>query len=331
MEFVAIDFETACNDAESACQVGIAVIEDGTLVHEESWLIKPPSSYFSRRNIAIHGIRPKDVQSAPNMAGLWPELPKVIEGRTLIAHNAQFDMRVLAASLAAFHIPCPPIAFHCTRLLARRAWPGKRRYGLKPLAEWLGIRFQHHDALEDAKCCAQIALAAAESCGANSLAQMEDKLGLTQGKLQSESIRGPRSKGAPVVRSQSGFAARTSDRWGFPDRRNASGVFVASSIRQASGGTKPLHTKSVCMLGPLGGFTMEETQALIEELGGRFTNTIDGHTDYVVACGITLTEAQSRIDTVVRQDATNSDLLGFKVLSERQFRALLPGGKAQSG
>ena len=49
--------------------------------------------------------------------------------------------------------------------IARRTWPdryGRRGYGLKSIAADLGIVFEHHRALDDAKAAAQIVLKACE-------------------------------------------------------------------------------------------------------------------------------------------------------------------------
>ncbi len=45
--FVAIDFETANNRPNSACQLGLVVVENWQIVHEAEWLIRPPRLFFS--------------------------------------------------------------------------------------------------------------------------------------------------------------------------------------------------------------------------------------------------------------------------------------------
>ena len=92
MRFAAIDFETASGTRASACSLGIAVVEGGEIVARREWLIRPPSLYFSPFNIAVHGITPEMVEDAPQFDALWPEMERAIGGRTLVAHNAAFDM-----------------------------------------------------------------------------------------------------------------------------------------------------------------------------------------------------------------------------------------------
>ena len=71
MDFVALDFETANNNASSACQLGVVVVRDSEIVEVYCWLIRPQRLYFAPRNIAVHGIRPRQVADAPSMASRW--------------------------------------------------------------------------------------------------------------------------------------------------------------------------------------------------------------------------------------------------------------------
>ncbi len=48
--WVAIDFETATREANSACALGLAVVRDGRIERAESWLIQPPFNEYEYRN-----------------------------------------------------------------------------------------------------------------------------------------------------------------------------------------------------------------------------------------------------------------------------------------
>ncbi len=57
MNFIALDFETATPERNSACELGICIVENAEIVETKSWLIKPPSfPYFNPHNINVHGI-----------------------------------------------------------------------------------------------------------------------------------------------------------------------------------------------------------------------------------------------------------------------------------
>lgn len=333
MEFVAIDFETANGNANSACQLAAVHVENSQIVKEQCWLIRPPRMYFAPRNTAIHGIRAQQVVQAPSMEQVWEILQDTVRSSVLMAHNARFDVNVLIASLAAYDLACPPFEFSCTRSLARAGWPGRSRYGLKPLGEALGIQFRHHDALEDARCCAQIALAVARDHAAQSLPELERALQVKRGSYRDGQISSPRTVGRGRRQAQSSGRQHT-DRWGFPSSQPARlpARVDPGSIRSASAGGRPLASKRIVMLGPLRGLSLEETQQLIQDLGGTCQSQIGSSTDYVVACGTSLDSASTLICQQLAEHASDeknrAEATGIRLLSERQFRALLPGGKA---
>ena len=340
MQFVAIDFETANNSADSACQLAAVKVVDGVIVAEKCWLIRPPTMYFSPRNIAIHGIRPADVKQSPTMEVVWGELQPLIEGEVVIAHNARFDVGVLVNSLAAVDVACPDFEFNCTRSLARSAWPGRTGYGLKPLGDWLGVSFQHHDALEDSRCCASIALAVAKTCEQTDLEALESALSIRRGSYRQGLITSPRSLRRSRTDSAEGGGRTTADRWGFPLKGAASRVGVdPGTVLSASAGELPLASRRFVFLGPLRGLTLSETIQLAESLGATCELNIHAGINYVVACGSTLEEASQLMcaalaaetsDTTASSATASSATAGIRLLSERQFLALIPGGKAST-
>jgi DNA polymerase-3 subunit epsilon len=133
-------------------------IEDWRIVDAKAWLIRPPSDEFVFTY--IHGIEWEHVCDQPGLDGLWSELRPWFEGVDfLAAHNAPFDRGVLQASLAHHNIVAPPTPFLDTVQVARKVWkifPTK----LNLVCEKLGIPLQHHEALSDAKACAEILIRA---------------------------------------------------------------------------------------------------------------------------------------------------------------------------
>ncbi len=342
MDVVAIDFETANHHASSACQLAAVVVCNSEIVAEHSWLIRPPRMYFSPRNIDIHGIGPSDVRDAPTMEQVWIELSAIIDGQVLLAHNARFDIGVLVASLAAHDVACPDLQFTCTRALARAAWPGRSAYGLKPLGNWLGVDFRHHDALEDSRCCAHIALAVEKQHEVQDLADLEKCLRLTRGTYRQSLISSPRS--LDRRRGAAGSVRQSTDRWGFPDRRRKQGAVDAAAIVIAAAQSQPLSGKHIVLLGPLRGLDLPQSHELIAKLGGVCQVEIGATTDYVIACGTTLDQASHLVCTALAQaphhlpgnaphtsDIAPARTTGIRLLSERQFRALLPAGKSTIG
>ncbi len=157
--FVAIDFETADNRHDSACAIGMARVEGGSIVHRESRLIRPPRSWFQFTH--IHGITWTDVANEPTFADLWPELEPLLDGAAfLVAHNAGFDRSVMRACCASAGWTPPAHPYVCSVRLARRTWR-LLRYRLSDVCGHLSIPLQHHVAISDAEAAAKIVLAAA--------------------------------------------------------------------------------------------------------------------------------------------------------------------------
>ena len=169
MDFTAIDFETATEKANSACSVAVVEVRGGEIARTYSTLIRPPRMAFLPFNISIHGITPEMVADARDFAGIWPELRPFLEGRLVLAHNAPFDMGVLKSSLLANHIEPPHFLHCCTVQISRKAWPDLPNHKLDTVGDFLHVDFRHHDALEDARACAAIPLAAAEQFGVDSV------------------------------------------------------------------------------------------------------------------------------------------------------------------
>jgi DNA polymerase-3 subunit epsilon len=188
LKVVAVDFETANEDRFSPCAIGLAWIEGGMVTRCEYRLIRPPEMRFSVHNVRVHGIRPEDVDDAPEFPDVLSEFLPDIAGGLLLAHNAAFDIQVLCATLALYGKPIPEFSYLCTLLMARRSWPQERKFGLAALALRLGFAFQHHHAGEDARACARVALAAAELGGAADIPELGARLMLQAGRVEAGAI-----------------------------------------------------------------------------------------------------------------------------------------------
>lgn len=161
MDFLALDFETATTAADSPCELGIAIVRGGAVREVRNWLIKPQQwPYFNPWNVAVHGIRPADVERAPRWHEVWPEVQELLLGATVVAHNAAFDINVLKATLASQRIAHPSFRYFCSVSMARRVWPGHNSYGLSAMCAFHGITLQHHRAGNDAAATAELVLRA---------------------------------------------------------------------------------------------------------------------------------------------------------------------------
>ena len=152
MKITVIDFETANNFPESACSIGLVVFEEGVILHEAVYLIKPDPkhAFFEPFNISIHGISPEDVENEKTFQELWPELYPWFNRSLLVAHNAPFDMGILSALIKLYGISKPLCTYIDTLEIARRLWSFLPNHRLNTVCDYLGIALNHHEALSDA-------------------------------------------------------------------------------------------------------------------------------------------------------------------------------------
>lgn len=165
LNFVSIDVETANPDMASICQIGVAVVEGGKIVDEWQSLVDP-QAFFDPRCVSVHGIRESDVVGAPTFAELSGALSRLLQGRVVVSHSG-FDRTAVSRAYAAAEVPVGPITWLDSAMVVRRTWSQFSRggYGLANVAQFLGIEFRHHDALEDAKAAAQVVIRAADEQG----------------------------------------------------------------------------------------------------------------------------------------------------------------------
>lgn len=159
-DFVAVDVETANADPASICQIGFATFACGALLDNWAWAVNP-QTYFSGRNIAIHGIRAADVAQAPSWAECHADIVGVLGGRVVVSHTA-FDVTAIARACARAARPQIDARWVDSARIARRAFVrhARRGWGLGSLARFLDIDFAHHDAGEDARAAGLVVVAA---------------------------------------------------------------------------------------------------------------------------------------------------------------------------
>lgn len=180
LDFTAIDFETANSSNASACSVGLVKVRDSMVVERAAWFIRPPAGHdeFTEWNTRIHGIMAVDVADAPLWSEQLPDLLAFAGDDHLVAHNARFDMGVIAAACRASYVPVPQLRYLCSLQLARRTYT-LDSYRLPVAAMAAGFEdFRHHDALADSEACAAIVVHAARRHGADSVELLAEAAGL---------------------------------------------------------------------------------------------------------------------------------------------------------
>ena len=149
--FTAIDFETAQVYRWSICQVGLVRVENGIITQEVNVLVQPPNNYYWNRFTDIHGITAKDTLNSPTFAQVWHQIAPYIENQNVVAHNGfGFDFPVLSKTLDYYNLSTPDYNKFCTYRIYRT--------NLADLCKKHNIPLNHHDALSDAKACAELYL-----------------------------------------------------------------------------------------------------------------------------------------------------------------------------
>lgn len=184
MRFLAIDFETATGSRDSACAVGVALVDGGRIESSASYLIRPPQNRYSPLNIAVHGITPDMTAGAAAFADVMDAVLEWADGLPLVAHNASFDMSVLRAGFERADRVSPPKDYYCTLLMSRTALPGLPDYRLPTVLSAIGgTMTDHHDPKADAEACAEIALALGRLSAADTLEGLGASIGMQTGRL----------------------------------------------------------------------------------------------------------------------------------------------------
>ncbi len=156
--YIAFDVETPNAKNDRISSIGIAVIENGSIVETKSTLVDP-ETYFNRFNIELTGITPEMTEGAPNFRKLWGEIGELMQSGILLAHNAPFDMRVLSKCLNDYGIAAPRyFSYACTCLMGKRCYPELPNHKLNTMCERCGITLDHHKADSDSLACASLFL-----------------------------------------------------------------------------------------------------------------------------------------------------------------------------
>ena len=258
--FAAIDFETATASRNSACSVGVVIVDDGLVVEKQSRLIKPPDNLYDSLNISIHGITPEDTKNAQSFEEVWPEMSALIGDRLVVAHNTAFDVSVLRKSAIAKGYVPPPFRFVCSYRMARDTWTDRQSNTLNDLSADLGIELDHHDALSDANAAAQIIMAIAKYHGNENVEEVADLLGYQIGEVQADAYQS-------FSNAASGGSLRLSD-------------FIAEGTEFDT--KHPLYDRKVAFTGALKSMTRAEAAQKAVNVGASVTNSVGPKLDYLV-------------------------------------------------
>jgi DNA polymerase-3 subunit epsilon len=260
--YVAIDFETANESRDSACEVSLVRFLGGQPKEKLTSLIY--QERFSPFNISIHGIQARDVANAPKFHEIWPEISDFIGRDPLVAHNAGFDMSVLVRSLGERQIETS-ISYFCTMVLGRRFLP-IAYFSLGNVAAHLGINhLGNHRAEDDAMTAGLVAAAYLENQNVSDLDELATKLNVQKGTLDQRGAASSfyRGRTASLSASERAEILKSID----PSELYEDPDFVG---------------RKVVFTGELDSMTRREAQTAVMRAGGLIINSVSSKTNLVV-------------------------------------------------
>lgn len=159
LNFVAIDFETANRDRNSACSLGLVVVRHSKIQNSFYTLLRPPSP-ITPDTQKIHGISNEDVADAPTFDQIWPHVKYFFKRDQLVAaHNVPFDLGILKATAHHYNIYFDSVLTIDTVTTSRKLYPEIRKHSLDAMTNYLQIKLPHHHrSIDDAIACAKILL-----------------------------------------------------------------------------------------------------------------------------------------------------------------------------
>lgn len=128
--------------------------------------------------VAVHGITDAEVAGKPSIAQILPQFEAFIGDAVLVAHNALYDLGILATEYARLRRPAPRSIVLDTCSLSRIARLGTPDHKLGTVARHFGIRAAGHRALMDSRLVHQVFWRCLERLGCGPETDLEQVLRL---------------------------------------------------------------------------------------------------------------------------------------------------------
>lgn len=161
--WVSIDTETTgLGSSARIVEVAAVTFEGGKPVREWSSLLFPEGVDWDDKNVQkaleVNKLTLAELRGKPSFADILPDLLVEIAHPVLVAHNAEFDERMVNQELARLGRPVlKPELLICTKNLANKLNGGRPGNKLEQAAQRFGIpQSDAHRAVVDARVCGLI-------------------------------------------------------------------------------------------------------------------------------------------------------------------------------
>lgn len=157
-DFVVLDFETTGLDPEENTIIQIAAVKYKNFEKVDEFITYiNPIEEIPARITRITGITDEDVENSPYLGDMLPKLIDFINGNTLVAHNASFDMKFLLSSIHEYKLPYVKYRVIDTLTLSRKHIHTTNNHKLVTLKRYLKLNeLKSHDALHDCYVTAEL-------------------------------------------------------------------------------------------------------------------------------------------------------------------------------
>lgn len=308
IDFIAIDFETATPVMNSACSVGIAVVSNLQIAFTQHSFIRPPHNKYDPHNIQVHGITAADTEEAKSAFEVLHPIARLMDSTIVVAHNAPFDMSVLHRSLGVEDGEYDFVYVDTMDMVKSYDLPKR---SLTACAEYFGVEMGcHHNALDDAVVCAQVAIACIKDAGFDRIADFC-----------------MRTSGIKINRFSELIPQ---ERVSFQKAKSFK-KFEAPPIHLSPEGhvdeSHPLYGKSVVFTGELS-IDRKEAAQMAVNLGAKVKSCVSKKTDYLVVGVQDCTRVGADGKSSKEKDAYNLNLsrkANIRIIHEAEFLSLCGG------
>ncbi|MEK9649321.1 MAG: DNA polymerase III subunit epsilon [Gammaproteobacteria bacterium] len=164
-KYIVLDTETTgldFNDGHRIIEIGAVVVQNRKKTNDFFHTYINPQRVIDKDAQAVHGISNEELLNKPVFAEIADELIEFLEGSTVVAHNAAFDVGFINYELNLASSQYPKLEDICTiedsLLIARKKFPGQRNSldALTRRFEVTGYDRTYHGALKDANILADV-------------------------------------------------------------------------------------------------------------------------------------------------------------------------------
>lgn len=310
---IGLDFETATRYRDSACAIGLCVLDfaSGETLEKQLFLINPGVK-FDPFNTFVHGITEEMVKDAPLFQDVIGELTsRLTEDSIVVAHNASFDISVLRHSCEAANISVPEMNYFCTLCLSRSLLPGMASYTLPDVAYKCGLPdFQHHLASDDAETCAKIFLHLANMCNVNTISDLARQSHVYFGHTYTDGSY------SSCHKARANHVYLASDTELEPPQFTASPSFDEDN---------PFLGKTVVFTGALQGMPRSEAESIVTAAGGIIGKGVTKKTNFIV-CGYqdpAVLNGHKKSSKLIKAEQYAADGCDIQIIPEELFRTMI--------